>query len=302
MEDVVPNGNGAKTAPRTPPPPPEPSSTVNLESIDQRHDEKSDEALRLENEQWDINTVSPLAALRMLVEALDGLAEATGDIPPTPPVSRPTTPRREDDDPLRQISSGNAAAPVPIPPIKIGSPEAHPHEPISVVAANVEDISLQHAAIGRRFFSKIAPSFSLSEYLLRVHKYCPHSPGVYLSAAAYCHRLCVSELMVPATNRTIHRLALASIRISAKALEDNKWRQEWMAKVGGVTRTQLRNLEVALCFLLDFDLWVDEGMLAKRMFLLQQAARQGQGTRGKLSDNFKLKLPLRKKMAMAQAS
>jgi hypothetical protein len=164
-----------------------------------------------------------------------------------------------------------------------------------VIGAGAEDITLQHAAIGRRFFSKVAPSFSVSDYLMRIHHYCPHSPGVYLAAASYCHRLCVAELMVPATSRTVHRLALASIRVSAKALEDNKWAQDRMAKVGGVTRIQLMNLEVALCFLLDFDLWVDDRVLATRMFLLQQAASQGMGARGSLGDSFKLKLPLRNK-------
>ena len=108
--------------------------------------------------------------------------------------------------------------------------------------------------------------------------------------------------MVPATSRTVHRLALASVRVSAKALEDNKWTQDRMAKVGGVSNNQLKNLEVALCFLLDFDLWVDDRVLARRMFLLQQAAREGKGARGKLGDSFKLKLPLRKKMAMAIAT
>ncbi|EME79666.1 uncharacterized protein MYCFIDRAFT_23319, partial [Pseudocercospora fijiensis CIRAD86] len=118
------------------------------------------------------------------------------------------------------------------------------------------DITLQHAAIARRFFSKVAPPFTLHDYLTRFHHWCPHSSGVYLGAVAYIHQLCVSDLMVPATSRTIHRLALAAIRVSAKALEDNKWAQERIAKVGGLSNNQLMNLEVTLCFLLDFELFV----------------------------------------------
>ncbi|TKA47408.1 hypothetical protein B0A54_01779 [Friedmanniomyces endolithicus] len=97
--------------------------------------------------------------------------------------------------------------------------------------------------------------------------------------------------MVPATNRTIHRLSLAAIRVASKAVEDNKWTQDRISKVGGVNKTQLMNLEVTLCFLLDFDLGVTDTRLAERMFLLQEAARQALGTRGKLSDEFNLKLP-----------
>jgi hypothetical protein len=300
MEDGVFKVDGVETAPRTPPPPPSPNADTGAASVDATYNEKSDEPLILTSERWDITSISALAALRMLIQALESLAEATGDVPPTPPVSRPTTPTK--DDALRRVSSGGSSGPTPLPPITIGSPEAHPHEPITVIGANAEEITLQHTAIGRRFFSKVAPSFSISDYLMRIHHYCPHSPGVYLSAASYCHRLCVSDLMVPATSRTVHRLALASVRVSAKALEDNKWTQDRMAKVGGVSNNQLKNLEVALCFLLDFDLWVDDRVLATRMFLLQQAAGEGKGARGTLGDSFKLKLPLRKKMAMAIAA
>ena len=297
MEDAVSREDAGDTrSDRGPPPPPEPSNDAGAASIDPTHSDKSDEPLRLDNEQWDITSISALAALRMLIQALEGLAEATGDVPPTPPVSRPTTPKNEADNPLLRMTS-----PAALPPILIGSPVAHPHEPMTIVGGDAEEINHQHAAIARRFFSKVAPPFSLSDYLLRLHKYCPHSPGVYLSAASYVQRLCVSDLMVPATNRTVHRLSLAAIRVSAKALEDNKWTQDRMSKVGGVSKTQLMNLEVALCFLLDFDLWVDDKLLANRMFLLQQASRQGMGARSKLGDAFKLKLPLRIQMAKASS-
>jgi hypothetical protein len=273
---------------RAPPPPPEPRPEDVAATTDAVLTGKSDEPLRLDGESWDITSISGLAALRMLVQAMQTLVEAMGDIPPTPPVSRPTTPHN-DGDMLRRTSSPEASC-----SMSIGSPEAHPHEPITVeVGANAEDITIQRIAIARRFFSKTAPPFSLFDYLMRLHHYCPHSPGVYLTAAVYCHRLCVADLMVPATNRTVHRLALAAIRVASKAVEDNKWTQERISKIGGVSRIQLMNLEVTLCFLLDFELGVDEKMLAQRMYLLQQAGRQGLGTRSRLSDDFRLKLPAR---------
>lgn len=285
----------------SPPPPPDPNLDDARAAVplDPTPAIKSDVALYLESETWDINSVSALGALRMLVAALEQLADVTGDVPPTPPVSRPTTPQKlQRDIVARRLSSTPkmATGTADLPPLHIGSPEAHPHEPITIeIGQHAEDIAYQHAAIARRFFSKTAPPFSLGDYLNRFHHYCPHSPGVYLTAAAYVHILCVSDLMVPATNRTIHRLSLGAIRVAAKALEDNKWAQERIAKVGGISNTQLLNLEVTLCFLLDFELFVDEKIMARRMFLLQQAARQGIGTRGQLSDQFKLKLPLRKK-------
>ncbi|KAK6420420.1 hypothetical protein LTR95_016942 [Oleoguttula sp. CCFEE 5521] len=93
----------------------------------------------------------------------------------------------------------------------------------------------------------------------------------------------------------MHRLALAAIRIAAKVLEDHKWAQERVAKVGGISRRQLLGLEVALCFLLDFDLWVDESGLASSVFALQQAARHGGGVKGSLREGFRMAIPARKR-------
>ena len=288
--------------PGSPPPPPDPNVDDATAAVPlcPTPAPKSDDPLRLDCEKWDINSVSALGALRMLVEALDKLANATGDVPPTPPVSRPTTPSRLGFEKrhFRKSSSSlrlaQGASGVPATPI--GSPEAHPHEPLTVeVGANAQDITVQHAALARRFFSKTPPPFTLSAYLMRLHQYCPHSPGVYLAAAAYIHHLCAAELIVPATNRTIHRLALAAIRVAAKALEDNKWAQERVAKVGGVSNVQLLNLEVTLCFLLDFELFVDEKIMCRRMFLLQQAAGSRVALGGKLGEQFKLRLPVRVK-------
>lgn len=72
-----------------------------------------------------------------------------------------------------------------------------------------------------------------------------------------------------------------------------------MARMGGVSKLSLMKMEMTLCYLLDFDLWIDAGVLSRRMFLLQQAAAQGKGAKGKLSEDFKLKLPLRMQLARA---
>lgn len=283
---------GASATATTPPPPPEPRAAdkPSAETVEADYASRSDEPLDLSGEEWDIESISALAALRMLMIALQQLANVMGDVPPTPPVSRPSTPSKKDGRSRRTSSPhlGDHS--------NIGSPEAQPDEPTYVEhGADAEDTTLQRVAIARRFFSKTAPPFSIREYLMRMHQFCPHSPGVYLTAALYCHRLCVADLLVPATNRTVHRLSLAAIRVAAKALEDNKWPQERMAGVGGVTKRQLMNLEVSLCFLLDFDLGVDGKALARRMFLLQQAARQGLGARSKLGGDFRLRLPLRRR-------
>lgn len=240
-----PNQGGHLTSP---PPPPNPNAGV--PAIDPHFDGLSDKPALIDNPDWDITTLSALGALRTLQLALEALTEAAADVPPTPPISRPATPTHN--------KTVNENVP---PPTYIGA-DADPHD-------------VQHAAIARRFFSKSAPTFPLSAYLKRQHDLCPHSPGVYLTAAHYIHRLCILERVLPVTNRTVHRLFLAATRIAAKALEDHKWKQERVAAVGGVGPTQLLNLEVALCFLLDFELGVDANGLAKSMFGLHMAGRSG---------------------------
>lgn len=288
----------AAGVPSTPPPPPDPNvddaaaATVIPPNANTPGPEKSDEPRELADDQWDICAVSGLGVLRMLITAVESLAEKTGDIPPTPPVSRPTTPRKPNqsffppdatttptDRASKRLSSTPIRAAGPddsIPHPAIGSPEAAPTEPITIDAtAPPEDHRAQHAAIARRFFSKTAPPFSLASYLLQLHRHCPHSPGVYLTATAYLYRLCIVEQAVPATRRTVHRLCLAAIRVAAKAVEDNKWAQARVAKVGGVGLPQLMNLEITLCFLLDFDLGVDARQMARGLWGLQQAACRG---------------------------
>ncbi|KAF1819673.1 cyclin-domain-containing protein [Dissoconium aciculare CBS 342.82] len=287
-----------------PPPPPDPNLNDAKASTSPSCAEKSDTPLILQNEHWDVDVISSVGALRMLIEAVEKLAENTGDVPPTPPVSRPGTPKKPQLLPTpseraaKRLSATvhHAVGAGDVPAMEIGSPEALCHEPITVdVSQHAEDIRFQHAAIARRFFSKCAPPFSLRSYLIQIHKHCPHSPGVYLAAAAYIHRLCIVDYAVPATQRTIHRLSLAAIRVAAKSLEDNKWAQARVARVGGVSTLQLLNLEITLCFLLDFDLHVPRPAMAKGIFGLQTAARTGLGRGGMMGSLVpSLRLPPRR--------
>ncbi|CAD0084378.1 unnamed protein product [Aureobasidium vineae] len=196
--------------------------------------EQSNEPLILKDKDWDIYSVSGVAAVQMLAQALQSLSNITGDVVCISPVYQ------ADYSP------------------ELDTAEAH---------------ALQLAAVTRRFFLKAAPPFSITDYLLRIHKFSPHSPGVYLAAAAYIHRLCVVETMVPITPRTVHRLVLATIRIASKSLEDNRWTQERIARLGGVSTNELRKLEISFCYLLNFDLFLRHEDLQRSMWLLQSTAR-----------------------------
>ncbi len=226
----------------------------------------------------DIFTLSPVVALRMLCNTVETLVRLTGDIPPTPPISQPSTPnlgliqaeketvtRHKKEN--RHLQSGNAEKTGDVDSVParaktpIGSPEAGPSEPLHVIGSHMEPQNSQHSAITRKFYSKKPPQISLDEYLMRLHQFCPMSTGVYLATSLYIFRLAVVERIIPVTTRNVHRLVLAGLRVAMKALEDFSYPHRRFAKVGGVSETELGKLEVSFCFITNFELRVEgEGL------------------------------------------
>jgi len=251
-------------------------------------------------ENIDIFTMVPVVALKMLCGLVEEIVHMTGDIPPTPPVSQPTTPkeldhkRRQDSMGSSGSSGGQDDCDVPArSKTPIGSPEAHPTEPFHVIGSNAEPLHIQHGAITRKFYSKRPPPIPLEEYLLRLHKYCPMSTAVYLATSLYIHRLAIIEHILPVTGRNAHRLVLAALRVAMKALEDLSYPHRRFAKVGGITESELGRLEISFCFLTDFELRVDKEVLHTHAVMMRDSARfHG------LSRSFQPSLPEARNMAV----
>ena len=145
-----------------------------------------------------------------------------------------------------------------------------PKEPYIIIGDNSQPLNLQHSAITRKFYSKAPPPIPISEYLLRLHRFCPMSTAVYLAASLYIHRLAVQERAIVVTKRNAHRLLLAGLRVAMKALEDLSYPHSKFARVGGVTETELARLEISFCFLAGFELVVDEEALCHQWQMLSQ--------------------------------
>ena len=227
---------------------------------------------------FEVATLEPVLALKMLSRTVQVLSDMTGDVPATPPVSRPSTPKLFDEqmprprrgsrpDTPSRVPSGDIAV-ATMSSMPIGSPEVHPAEPEAIDDNAV--VKAQYDAIARKFYSKKPPPISINDYLFRLHRYCPMSTAVYLAAGVYIHKLSIKEKLVPVTLRTCHRLLLSALRIAMKALEDLNYPHKRFAGVGGVSEKELAKLEVSLCYALDFDLGVDEKLLHDRTRELQQ--------------------------------
>lgn len=110
--------------------------------------------------------------------------------------------------------------------------------------------------MSRKFYSKKPPPISITAYLARIHRFCPMSVAVYLATALYIQRMAVIDRTIAVTDRNVHRLLLAGLRVANKALEDREW--TWalsrMSKVGGVSEAELTRYEIGFCFLTNFEL------------------------------------------------
>ncbi|KAL3473631.1 cyclin-domain-containing protein [Aspergillus californicus] len=136
---------------------------------------------------------------------------------------------------------------------------------------------LQQSVLSKRFLSKREPPIALKDYLLRLHRYCPMSTGVYLAASLYINRMANIDRAILVNRKNIHRLVLAGLRVAMKTLEDLSYSHSRVAKVGGVTNRELTKLEISFCFLADFELRVDKDLLSDQAILLQSNMTYGTG-------------------------
>ncbi|KAK4169566.1 cyclin-domain-containing protein [Cladorrhinum sp. PSN259] len=165
-------------------------------------------------------------------------------------------------DGVQLRANTTAAAPVPT-----ARPE--PLSPYIIVGENSQPLNLQHSAITRKFYSRLPPPITITEYLLRIHRFCPMSTAVYLATSLYIYRLAVLERAIVVTKRNAHRLLLAGLRVAMKALEDLSYPHGKVAKVGGVSEVELARLEISFCFLTGFELVVDSDLLSDHWEMLR---------------------------------
>lgn len=293
------------------PPPPIPSSDAGLAITP---GSESSDTSPPSPTSLDVFALTPVTAIKLLCAGIEALCRITGDIPPTPPPSFPTTPNMrgmqvEKENIARSnsytnLTNFNSFHPRPRTPSSssggsddidgvsfrktpMGSPEIKAAEPYIIIGENAEPLNIQHGAITRKFYSKHPPPISVEDYLMRIHKFCPMSTAVYLTTSFYIHKLAVEERAIPVTRRNCHRLLLAGLRVAMKALEDLSYPHARFSKVGGVSESELARLEISFCFLTNFELRTTKDRLLEHAVSLKEiSSLQG-------SMNFVPKFPLK---------
>lgn len=161
---------------------------------------------------------------------------------------------------------------------------------IIVVGAGQQPTNSQHGAITRKFYSKLEPPITITQYLTRLHQFCPMSTAVYLATSLYIHRLAVEQRAIPVTRRNVHRLVLAGLRVASKALEDLAYPHAKVARVGGVSESELARLEISFCFLADFELVIGREGLTRHWEGMRDGKWRQQGSGDKVLE-LRLKRP-----------
>ncbi|KAL8873584.1 MAG: hypothetical protein Q9174_000976 [Haloplaca sp. 1 TL-2023] len=290
------------------PPPPTPSEDTGIiPQVTSAATEAEELDLGAGDKDLDIFKLSPSAALKLLCTTVETLIKLTADVPPTPPLSIAHTPTsrvvslgKENQQSHSRSSSIDKRRSQPQRPegwvdaesvperakTPIGSPEAKSTEPLHPVGTVPEPTDLQLGAVVRKFYSKKPPPISIEMYLVRVHKYCPMSTGVLLAAGMYIYQLAITQRCIAVTARNVHRFLLAALRVAAKANDDHVHSPKRFATVGGITSAELARLEIAFCFLTDFELRATANMLQNHANAARDSRTIGEKLRG-----FDLKLP-----------
>lgn len=240
----------------------------------------------------DIFNLAPVSVLKLMCASVGEMIITIGEVSISPRRSRaastqlyivnhnhdgchsdaPVSPVKENRPrtPERSFASPDVDG-TPCKDPQIGSPISLAGEPCIIIGANVESSQAQHEAIIRKFYSKKSPTISLEDYVLRIHRYCPMSTGVFLATSLYLSRLTTAERKLHITHRNVHRLLLGALRVAVKALEDRSFPHRRFAKVGGVSEAELKRLEISFCFLTNFDLKVNEAILLAEAIKLREA-------------------------------
>ena len=92
------------------------------------------------------------------------------------------------------------------------------------------------------FSSRIIPSISIEEYLIRIQTYANMEKNTLILSLIYIDRLC-KIACITLTYYNIHRILFISILVSIKYNEDQYYDNKYYAEIAGVKLKELNTLE-----------------------------------------------------------
>jgi len=107
-----------------------------------------------------------------------------------------------------------------------------------------------------KFHASRPPSISIQDYLQRINRYSSCSQEVLILALIYIDNL-IKESHICLNNLNVHRILITAVMLAAKFFDDQYYNNAYYAKVGGVPREEMNQLEIEFLFAIRFSLRVD---------------------------------------------
>lgn len=98
------------------------------------------------------------------------------------------------------------------------------------------------------------PSISLADYICRIISYISLDQRILKSLLVYKRRLFQLK-GIQLDELCVHRFVIAGVVVGSKALVDDRYTLSYYARVGGVSVGELCVLEMAFCWLLDWQVF-----------------------------------------------
>ena len=117
------------------------------------------------------------------------------------------------------------------------------------------------------FNANLIPKISVIKYLIRIQTYANMEKSTLIISLILIDRLCqISNLTL--TYYNIHRILFTAILISIKYNEDSYYDNKYYAKIAGVKLKELQILEYSFVSLLQFNLFIQDGLYKKYQLYL----------------------------------
>ena len=114
----------------------------------------------------------------------------------------------------------------------------------------------------KSFTNKNIPSITIKDYLLRLSKYSKVNESTIILILIYIDRICnIKRFFL--TYYNIHKIILASFILAIKYNEESYYSMLYYSKLGGVSLSELKNLESEFLILIGYKLFVEEKLYDK---------------------------------------
>ncbi|CAK85733.1 unnamed protein product (macronuclear) [Paramecium tetraurelia] len=123
------------------------------------------------------------------------------------------------------------------------------------ILQETDPLSLQQAS---PFHTQRTPSISIENYIQRIAKYAHCNSVCFVFALIYLDKIQEMHQNVVLNSNCIHRFMIVSIMVAIKYYDDEYYKNEYYAKVGGLSLKEINQLEKEFLNMLNYELFIQK--------------------------------------------